>query len=148
MQIRADVAELLRAGLSNRAIARELHVDAKDVAAARDVLGLPKAKSGKRAAGSPEDLFWRRVQPTEDGHMVWTGYRGKTGVPGLRHGGRFYTANRLAFRIANGRDPEGKALPSCGRSDCTAPAHQADREGRAEARKVDALYAGIFGASA
>jgi hypothetical protein len=145
VSIRPDVAELLRAGYSDRAIARQLNVDARvTVAPARAALGLPTAKPGRKPAATAEDLFWRRARPTNDGHMVWDGYRSKDGVPGLKHGGRFHTANRLAYRIANGRDPEGKALPSCGRDDCVAPACQTDRADRAEARKVDALYAAIF----
>lgn len=148
MKIRADVAELLRAGNSNRTIARQLHVDAKDVAAAREVLSLPKAKSGSKAAASPEDLFWKRAKPTDDGHMEWTGYGTNSGTPGLRHGGRFYTAYRLAFRIAAGRDPEGYALPSCGRDHCVKPGHHDDRADREREQRVDALYTGIFGASA
>lgn len=145
-RIRPDVAELLRAGLSDRAIARQLNVDARaTVAPARAALGLPRAKPGKKPAATAEDLFWRRARPTDDGHMTWDGYRSKDGVPGLKHGGRFYTANRLAYRIANGRDPEGYALPSCGRDDCVKPGHHTDRADRAEARKVDTLYAAIFG---
>ncbi|MFJ4649503.1 hypothetical protein ACIP6Q_39215 [Streptomyces bobili] len=148
MKVRSDVAELLKAGLSNRAIARELHVDAKDVSAARIVLGLPKAKSGKRPASTPEDLFWHRAQPTDDGHMQWTGYHTKDGVPGLRHRGTFYTANRLAYRMATGRDPEGYALPSCGRDHCVKPGHHTDRVDREREKRVDSLYGAIFGQSA
>lgn len=148
MKVRADVAELLKAGHSDRAIARQLCVDYKAVAAARAALNLPKAKSGPKAASTAEDLFWRRVKPTDDGHMEWIGYRTKDGTPGLRHGGTFYTANRLAYRMATGRDPEGYALPSCGRDNCVKPGHHADRADRAEARKVDTLYAAIFGQSA
>lgn len=155
MTVRADVAELLRAGLSNRAIAFELHIDAKAVAAAREALGLPKTKPGRRPAATAEDLFWRRAKPTDDGHMVWGGYVTSDGVPGLRHGGSFHTAYRLAFRIATGRDPEGYALPTCDRTYCVKPGHQEDRvdrtnrvEARLQERRVDALYGAIFGESA
>ncbi|MFB7461237.1 hypothetical protein [Streptomyces sp. NPDC056188] len=143
MKIRADVAELLHADHSNRAIARQLHTDAKAVAAAREHLGIPKAKSGYKGAATPEDLFWRRVKPTDDGHMEWTGfYIGST--PGLRHGGRNHTAYRVAFRIANGRDPEGHALPNCGRDGCVKPGHHSDRADRAREQRVNSLYAAIF----
>jgi hypothetical protein len=145
MKVRADVAELLHAGLPDRAIARQLHVDTKAVAAARSALNIPKARSGKRPAATPEDLFWERARPTDDGHMEWTGYHTKAGVPGLRHGGRFYTAYRLAFRMATGRDPEGYALPSCGRDRCVKQGHHMDRADREREQRVDALYAGIFG---
>jgi hypothetical protein len=148
MKVRADVAELLHAGYSDTAIARQLGVDrARTVAPARAALGLPKAKSGYKAAATPEDLFWRRVRPLGDGHMEWTGYRNNSGVPTLRHGGRCLSASRIAFRIANGREPEGHTRPNCGRDGCVAPACQADRVSRAEDRKVDVLYAAIFEAS-
>ncbi|MEU2062874.1 hypothetical protein [Streptomyces sp. NPDC013455] len=133
MKVRADIAELLRAGHSNRAIARQLNVDAKTAAAARAVLGLPKAKSGYRGAATPEDLFWRRVRPVDGGHMEWTGFN-VCGTPSLRHGGRNLTAYPIAYRIAHGRAPEGQALPSCGRDHCVKPGHHADRADRVRAQ--------------
>ncbi|MFH9014002.1 hypothetical protein ACH4C6_21805 [Streptomyces sp. NPDC017943] len=159
IRIRPDVAELLHAGLSNRAIARQLGVDAKaTVAPARAALGLPKGKPGKKPAASAEDLFWRRVKPTDDGHMEWTGFYSSSGrgTPCLRHGGQNQTAYRIAFRIANGREPEGQALPSCGHHQCVKPGHHEDRADRAERRRreraeqqrekrVDTLFAAIFG---
>ncbi|MGW5130388.1 hypothetical protein [Streptomyces sp. NPDC004135] len=146
MSIRPDVAELLRAGYSDRAIARQLNVDVKaTVAPARAALGLPAAKPGRKPAATAEDLFWRRAEPTSDGHMEWTGYRNNGGVPTLRHGGRGLSAYRIAYRIAHGREPEGYTRPACGRDGCVAPACQADRVSRAEDRKVDTLYDAIFG---
>lgn len=149
MNVRADVAELLRAGLSDRAIGRELGVDPiATVRPARQALGIPKAKSGRRPAATPEDLFWHRVKPTDDDHMEWTGHHGAEGTPLLRHGGVLHTGYRLAFRIANGRDPDGYALPSCGREHCVKPGHHGDRSDRAREKRVDALYVDIFGQSA
>lgn len=146
MKVRADVAELLRAGYSDRAIGRQLNVDpVGTVAAARRVLGLPKHKSGVTPAATAEDLFWRRVKPTDDGHMDWVGYRNNSGAPSLRHGGRNLSAYRIAYRLAKGREPEGYALPSCGRDGCVKPGHHTDRADRAREKRVDALYAGIFG---
>lgn len=138
MTVRADIAELLRAGYSNQAIARQLHVDHKTAAAARTALGIPKAKSGYRGAATPEDLFWRRVRPTDDGHMEWTGFHGG-GTPSLRHGGTNLTAYPIAYRIAHGRNPEGQALPSCGRDHCVKPGHHADRADRDRARARGAV---------
>ena len=148
MTVRPDIAELLHAGHSNRTIARQLCVDHKAVAAARATLGLPKAKSGRKPAASPEDLFWNRVRPTDGGHMEWTGYHNQDGVPGLRHGGRNLSAYRIAFRIATSRVPEGHVLPSCGRDHCVKPGHHADRADRAREKRVDALYGAIFGGAA
>ncbi|MFF8391832.1 hypothetical protein [Cellulosimicrobium funkei] len=152
MKVRADVAELLRAGHSNRAIARQLHTDAKDVAEARERLGLPKAKSGVKAAASVEDLFWRRVQPVGEGHILWTGHRNNGGAEGgcpvLRHGGKLWSAYRVAFTIRHGREPQGKVTPTCDRDGCVAPDHTQDRAIREQEKRVDALYAGIFGGEA
>jgi hypothetical protein len=148
MNVRADVAELLRAGYSDRAIGRRLNIDPKKVSDARTTLGLPKARSGKKPTATAEDLFWRRTQPTDDGHLMWTGSRSSSGIPSLRHGGRNLSAYRIAFLIANGREAEGYALPSCGREECVKPGHHADRADRQQEKRVDALYAGIFGPDA
>ncbi|WP_432164909.1 hypothetical protein [Streptomyces sp. bgisy031] len=143
MQIRVDVAELLRAGLSDKAIASELGVDAKKtVRRARIALGIAPVPSGKRPAGSPEDLFWRRVQPAEDGHLIWTGSRSSFGTPALRHGGKNLTALRIAFRIKHHREPEGHVTPTCDRDGCVAPAHTQDRRIR---ERTNTLFTAIFG---
>jgi hypothetical protein len=133
MKVRADVAELLRAGHSNRAIARQLHTDAKDVAEARKVLGLPKAKPGKKPTGTAEDLFWRRAKLTDDGHMEWTGFR-INGTPALRHGGKNITAYRIAFKIRHRREPVGNVTGVCGIDGCVHPDCMADRPMRQASR--------------
>lgn len=145
MYIRGDIRALLEAGHSNTEIARQLGVDRGTAARARALLDMPKLKTGVKAAATPEDLFRQRVKPTRDGHLTWTGSRSTGGTPSLRHGGRNLSAYRIAFRIANGREPEGYALPSCGREHCVKPGHHADRVDRAREKRVDALYAGIFG---
>lgn len=146
MNVRADIAELLRAGYSDRAIARQLSVDAKQtVAPARAFLGLPKAKSGRKPAATPEDLFWRRVQPVDGGHILWTGHRQPAadgGCPVFRHGGRLWTAYRVAFKIRHGREPEGKVTPTCARYGCVAPNHTQDRRIRERTKET---FAAIFG---
>ncbi|MEU0370603.1 hypothetical protein ABZ070_10120 [Streptomyces sp. NPDC006283] len=144
MKIRADVAELLRAGLPDRAIARQLHVDHKGVSKARAALGLPKAKPGLRAAGSAEDLFWRRVQLVEGGHMLWTGSVSNDGCPGMRHGGKHMSAYRIAFKIRHKREPVGKVTSACDRELCVSPHCVEDRVIR---QRTEATYAAIFGAA-
>lgn len=148
MTVRPDIAELLHAGYSDSAIARQLHLDNRTVSAARTELGLPKAKSGPKAAATPEDLFWRRAKPTTDGHMDWGGYHTNTGTPAVRHGGRIHTAYRLAFRIANGREPDGYALPNCGHDGCVKPGHHEDRVMREQEQNLNHLYGAIFGGDA
>ncbi|MFJ6085110.1 hypothetical protein ACIQI8_27250 [Streptomyces sp. NPDC092369] len=143
-QVRPDIAALLHEGLSDAAISRRVHVCHTTVARARAVLGIPKHRPGPRAAATPDELFWQRVELKDDGHMEWTGY-GTTGVAGLRHEGKFHTAFRLAFRIANGREPEGNVQVTCGREQCVAPGHHADRADRELSARIDILHDLIFG---
>lgn len=142
MKIRADVAELLRAGLSDRAIATELGVDAKKtVRPARLALRLPPARPGRRRAASVDDLFWHRTQPTDGGHLLWTGCR-TNGYPTVRHAGVLHMAVRVAFRIKYGRDPEGHVTLTCDREGCVAPAHTEDRRIR---ERTNTTFTAIFG---
>ncbi|GHA01071.1 hypothetical protein ACFOOM_12420 [Streptomyces echinoruber] len=127
MKARADVVELLRAGLPDNAIARRLHMDSRTVAKHRAALGLPKHKRGPRPAASPEDLFRRRTTPTGDGHLLWKGHVTNSGVPALRHGGRVHSAYRIAFRLHHGRDPVGRVTRTCDTPGCVAGGHLADR---------------------
>ncbi|MEU3160036.1 hypothetical protein ABZ753_21640 [Streptomyces griseoincarnatus] len=54
-------------------------------------------------------------------------------------------ARRVAFLIANGREPEGRVLAGCGWRECVAPAHVTDRPMRVQ---LNTQYAAIFGAAA
>ncbi|MER8030661.1 hypothetical protein ABTZ78_17080 [Streptomyces bauhiniae] len=135
MHIRQDLADLLAAGHSDRAIARQLNVDAQaTVAVARHALGLPKAKPGVRPAATAEILFHRRTQAADGGHLRWKGSVTRGGLPSLRHGGRNLSAYRIAYRIAHGREPQGKVLPTCKREGCVQIGHHADRGDRARAQ--------------
>jgi hypothetical protein len=145
MNIRPEVAELLHAGLGNKAIARQLHMDTRPIAAARAALGLPNVKAGRPPAKAPIDLFWQRVRVLDDGHMEWTGYRTTDGTPTVTYGTRVLSGRRIAFRAWYGRDPVGYVLPGCGVSGCVAPAHSADRPMREAFRRADSAYAVIFG---
>jgi hypothetical protein len=145
MEIRTDVADMLRAGHSDREIARRLHVDGKAVAALRKVLGLPRHKAGIKAASSPQDLFRQRTRPVDGGHLEWTGYRTSDGTPFFRWLKRGYTAGRVAFVMQHGRAPVGRVQPGCGYSGCVAPAHVEDQPMRDQLKKQ---MAGIFGGAA
>lgn len=146
-KIRVDVAELLYAGLSNKAIARRLRMDTRPIAAARAALRLPKVKAGRHPAAAPIDLFWQRVQRLEDGHLRWAGYRTTNGTPAVTTGGRVWSARRIAFRAWHGRDPIGYVLPGCGLDECVAPEHSTDRPMREQHARADALHARIFGST-
>ncbi|MEU9861292.1 hypothetical protein AB0D99_10470 [Streptomyces sp. NPDC047971] len=133
MKIRTDVADMLRAGHSDRAIAKTLHVCDKSVSAARAVLGLPKARPGHPPAESMESLFLARCKAVGDGHAEWTGHISNGGLGTFRWQGRHWSANRAAFEIHHNRPPVGYALPGCGHPHCVAPAHMQDRPMRAAA---------------
>lgn len=144
MKLRQDVVDLLRAGLSDRAIARQLHVDAtKVVAATRAALGLPRTPSGPRPQ-TLEEAFRARTEEVPGGHLRWTGCV-SGGTPQVRHDGKLHTAHRIAFTIRTGRAPVGNALPACDMEGCVAPAHVDDRLGR---EALSTAYTAIFGGAA
>lgn len=126
MTVRADIAELLHAGLGDRTIARQLSVTTASVTAARAELGLPKARGGIKRATSVEDLFWRRTQPVDGGHLDWDGHLTSNGTPGIHWNRGMHSALRVAYRIRTGRDPEGYAHVTCEHAGCVAPQHVDD----------------------
>jgi uncharacterized protein (DUF433 family) len=130
VNIRQDIADLLRAGHSDREIAARLHVDAKTAATVRAALGLPKAQPGKKAAESLEAAFLRHTKKSDGGHMQWTSHVQSDGSRIFRWQNRTWTASQAAFEIGHGRPAVGKALPMCDRAGCVAPAHVQDRPGR------------------
>lgn len=134
---RAAVIELLHAGVSNHKIAREVGCDHRDIAGVRAELGLPDARTIKGPA-SPEDLFWRRTQPADGGHLAWTGHRNSTGVPTVRTTDGLRSAYRIAFQIRYQRPPVGPVKPGCDMPRCVHPAHVEDQPMREQ-------YAAIFG---
>jgi hypothetical protein len=131
------IAELLYAGVSNHNIAAELGISHRHIADTRTLLGLPDARTIKGPA-SPEDLYWRRTRPADDGHLEWTGHRNNTGVPVLHTAGRMYTARRVAFRIRWGREPIGRVTSGCEHDGCVHPDCVEDQPMRDQ-------YAAIFG---
>lgn len=126
MSTRAAIVELLRAGYGDRTIARQAGVTVSSVTRLRADLGLPKAVGGTKKAASVEDLFWRRTRDAGDGHLDWTGHRDRKGTATLHWERNVYTALRIAYRIANGADPDGYAHATCQHPGCIAPAHIGD----------------------
>ncbi|UOB09129.1 hypothetical protein MQE23_08695 [Streptomyces sp. HP-A2021] len=126
MNVRADVAELLRAGYGDRTIARQVGVSLGSVTRARAELGLPKARGGIKGAGSPEDLFWRRVKPVDGDHLEWTGHRNGKGTPTIHWQRDNFSTYRIAFRIRHGHEPQGYAFVTCEHEGCVAPGHIGD----------------------
>lgn len=68
--------------------------------------------------------FWAKVDRRDGGCWAWTGYslpydgRGKFGLKGYA-----VFAPRVAWAIANGREPNGLVLHSCDNPNCVNPAH-------------------------
>lgn len=136
---RNAITELLHAGLSDRAIGRQLNAPVRAVAALRRELNLPRAKSGPRPS-TVEDRFWRRAVPTDDGHLLWPAIT----IHGadLRHDdGHTESVHRIAFRIGNRREAEGLVRTGCGTTGCIHPRHVEDAAMRQQ-------YAAIFGEAA
>jgi hypothetical protein len=120
MNIRSDVAELLAAGYGDRTIARQLSVSIGSVERARAALDIPPGRPGPKATSDPADLFWRRAVPTPDGHLLWPTYTPRNGAV-IKHGGIRHSVHRVAFRIGNGREPEGRVTTGCGVEGCVHP---------------------------
>ncbi|GAA4823854.1 hypothetical protein [Streptomyces ziwulingensis] len=135
MSTQTAIELLLRAGYSDKAIERQLNVSRRRARDLRQQLGLPNRKPGPTAAATVEDLFWRRAQPTRDGHLMWPGYDPQHGA-GIRHNGRRQSAYRVAFRIRYGREPVGRVEPGCGQAGCVHPRHVEDRPMRQQYRAI------------
>jgi hypothetical protein len=139
VKIRTDVAELLRAGCSNREIARRTGVDHTTAARARAALRIPPLPGGTRAL-TPATAFTIHTRPVRGGHLEWTGHRNSHGTPLIRIAGRTRSAYRIAFQMQYRREPVGHVRTGCDHEGCVAPAHVEDRLLREQ-------YTVIFGAA-
>lgn len=135
MQTHNAIVELLHAGYSDKAVARHVHVGRPRVRDIRAQLGLPAHKPGPSAAGSPEDLFWRRAQHTADGHLLWPGADSTRGA-GLRHGGRKHSVYRIAWNLRHQRPPVGHVQSGCGHTGCVHPRHVEDQAMRDQYKAI------------
>ncbi|MEV6833551.1 helix-turn-helix domain-containing protein [Streptomyces sp. NPDC051133] len=150
MRIRADIAELLREGVPEIRIARQLGVAPATVRRAREALGLPRPRRGRRDSySSLEEAFRAHVERMGEGHLRWTGYvDARRNVPYVCHRQQRVTAARVAFRLHHGRTPEGPVWPSCDMEHCVAGAHLEDRRIREANRRADAADEALFGGAA
>ncbi|MFD4738681.1 hypothetical protein ACFWNQ_15110 [Streptomyces virginiae] len=144
MKIRADVAEMLRDGLTNQQVARRAHISQQTAAIARAALGLPKSKPGQKRQASLEQALRDRSRVVDAGHWEWAGPR-SNGLAVVHFDGRRYTACRAAFVIHHQRAPIGEVRPGCGRAGCMAPAHMDDRPAR---ERNNATFVALFGGAA
>lgn len=136
---RTEIVALLGQGLSNRRIGQILRTDSKRVGRIRAELDLPQAKPITETE-TVEEKWQRQARPVGDGHMEWTGSL-REGIPVLAVRGEGFMARRVAFRMAYGRDPEGRVKPGCDMAGCVAPQHMEDARLRAQ-------FNAIFGATA
>lgn len=144
MKVRTDIAELLRAGLSDDATAKRLHCCRKTVAATRAALRLPKTPPGSQQLPLA-DLIAARTEPVEGGHLRWTGTVNASGTPVLNYQGQGpRSAHRLVFINRHGREPVGKVRTGCAYPGCVHEDHVEDRPMRERNR---ATFAAIFGRS-
>ncbi|WP_406156902.1 hypothetical protein [Streptomyces canus] len=141
MKIRDDIAELLRAGVPQIHICRQLHVAPLTVQRTREALGLPSPKTCRVLPATPEDAFAKYTRPIDGGHLQWTGPL-KSRVPFFRHQGQHHYVRRVSFRWQYGRDPIGNVTPSCDVKGCVAGRCLQDRPMR---EHTESLYAAIFG---
>ncbi|MEV4438217.1 helix-turn-helix domain-containing protein [Streptomyces sp. NPDC049577] len=130
---REQIVQLLREGLSNHAIARELGCDRHRVGALRHELGIAPVPLQPLTL---EQKWEARTRPVEGGHLEWTGERQSTsGTPVLRYRERSYSPAAIAFRIQHGREPEGYVRADCGFKHCVAPGHVDDMSARLRTRE-------------
>ncbi|WP_406262532.1 Trp family transcriptional regulator [Streptomyces chartreusis] len=199
--VRADVAELLRAGATHAEIKQQLHVSGRTITRTRKALHIPqptrRAKRNRAELAALEDqavtmlrakatytevhaitrlspnriselrkqhaipvptgrdtaarrrrtieeAFALHTQPTDGGHLLWTGPRsGRT--PDLRADGGKHNPRTVAFRRHHGREPEGNLKRTCEQPDCIAGAHLTDRRIRQAHAHADQAYDHIFG---
>lgn len=132
----------LRAGGTDKGIARKLCTTNRTVATARRELGLPPERRGQPTKFlNPAAAFRAYTQHAGGGHLDWTGSTTNSGTPVLTWGGRNYTAYRVAFVMRWGRAPEGLVHPGCDHPRCVHPDHVEDQQ----MRSLNRTYQAIFG---
>lgn len=118
-----EISHLLRTGMSDSAVARKLEINRQSVTRVRGILGLP-AHPRNTTVGDKLDRF--SAEPDADGHVKWTGRRGHSGTPVIRHLGVETSAAAAAFERRTGRPPVGECRADCDQPQCMAPDHLAD----------------------
>lgn len=147
MKVRADIADLLRAGVPQIHICRQLHVAQLTVQRTREALHLPAPKSCRVLPASLEEAFQQYARPTENGHVEWAGHL-RGGIPSVTFQGTVHSASRLAFLFHHGRQPSGPVKTSCPVKGCVRGGHLTDQPMRDANKRADRAYAAIFGAVA
>ena len=144
MKIRDDIAELLRAGMPQIHICRQLHVSPLTVQRTREALGMPAPKTVRVLPATPQEAIAKYARPVDGGHLVWAGPL-KNGAPCVGFQGRDHYVRPLSFRLQHGRAPVGNITAGCDVKGCVADRCLQDRPMR---ERTDSLYAAIFGGAA
>lgn len=132
------ISRLVREGMTNLAVARELSVDRRSVARVRAMLGVPPKTNG---TSTEHKLDRFTTEPDMGGHVLWTGRTGPSGTPVIRHLGKELPAAAVAFERRTGQPPVGTCRSECGVKHCVADAHvQDDIERRRVRMQERALY--------
>lgn len=108
MSIEDQIAGLLRAGMSARAVAQELHAGYWRVRAVREHLGIPAHPPGP-VAETMAETFRRRTAEDSAGHVVWLGRDLRMPTSD----GGYISPAVWAFQRKNGRVPVGRVLSWC-----------------------------------
>ncbi|MGW3511207.1 hypothetical protein [Streptomyces sp. NPDC000994] len=132
------LAEMFRADVTDAAAARAIGISKSTAGVWRRRLGIapsPRTAPANRSVLTLEQKWRTYARPVADGHMEWTGRRrGDTGTMVMTHHGREYTARRVAFIVAHGREPEGRVTAECDHPGCVAPACVEDDPSRTHSR--------------
>lgn len=137
MTIADQAIALIRAGHTNVAVARRLHIRTVLVSEYRKDAGLAAVRPGPKGA-TPIERFRQIAQPTDDGHLLWP----QAEPIRIRANGRKrINPAHVAFHIRWGRDPIGRVTSGCGHAGCVHPNHVEDQPMRE-------TYRAIFGEEA
>lgn len=136
-----EIRHLLKQGLSNNQVVRQLRCGKARVANLRRIYGVPGVPAQPLTL---EEKWQANTREVEGGHLHWDGGRqSQSGTPVLRYRGKAHTAAAIAFRIRTGRAPEGYAYADCEYHQCVAQEHVNDTPGRMEAREQRRHLSGL-----
>lgn len=121
----------IRAGLSDRKITDMLKVNRRTVAMIRAEIGIaPK----NRTVDTDQYIRAHTSEPSDRGHVYWTGRLTTSRTPVVRHNGREVQVVRYLFEQLYGRPPVGMVKSECDAAGCIAAMHMQDEPGRTATR--------------
>lgn len=139
--IRQNIEAMLRKGIPQMHIANQLGVAPATVQRAREALGLPAPRAGRRDRyDSIEDAFRANTEAVDDGHVIW-----QCSTPNVCFRQQRIPATRVSFELHHGRPPVGPVLPNCEVGGCVAGDHLTDKPMREANQRADKAFAAIFG---